>query len=84
MIEIAIPGAKTLRLFTAIIDFNGTLARDGHLHDGVARRLQLLSRQLAIHVVTADTTLSARAALDGDLRYDEGAALDVDGGSMFR
>ncbi|HYT97498.1 MAG TPA: ATPase P [Casimicrobiaceae bacterium] len=65
MIEIAIPGAKTLRLSTAIIDFNGTLARDGQLHDGVAERLQVLARQLAIHVVTADTTGTARTALDG-------------------
>ncbi|HEY3177938.1 MAG TPA: ATPase P [Casimicrobiaceae bacterium] len=65
MIEIAIPGAKTLRLSTAIIDFNGTLARDGRLHDGVAERLQMLARQLAIHIVTADTTGTARAALDG-------------------
>ena len=65
MIEIAIPGAKVLRLSTAIIDFNGTLARDGQLHDGVADRLRMLARQLAIHVVTADTTRTARTALDG-------------------
>jgi len=65
MIEIAIPGAKTLRLSTAIIDFNGTLARDGQLHEGVAERLRMLARQLEIHVVTADTTRTARTALDG-------------------
>ena len=65
MIEIAIPGAKTLRLSTAIVDFNGTLARDGRLHDGVADRLRALAQQLAIHVVTADTTRTARASLEG-------------------
>ena len=65
MIEIAIPGAKTLRLSTAIIDFNGTLARDGCLYEGVAERLRILARQLTIHVVTADTTRTARTALDG-------------------
>ena len=65
MIEIAIPGAQTLRLSMAIVDFNGTLARDGQLHDGVAERLRMLARQLTIHVVTADTTRTARTALAG-------------------
>ena len=69
MIEIAVPGAKSFRLSTAVIDFNGTLACDGRLLDGVAERLQMLSRHLSIHVVTADTTRTARAAL-ADLPVD--------------
>ena len=63
MIEIAIPGAKTLRLSTAIIDFNGTLAQDGRLLDGVADRLCSLATVLEVHVVTGDTHGNARDAL---------------------
>lgn len=65
MIEVVIPGAKTLRLATAIFDFNGTLARDGQLCDGVADRLRMLAQRLAIHVATGDTTRTARSALAG-------------------
>ena len=65
MIEIDIPGGKALRLATAIFDFNGTLARDGRLCDGVAERLRTLAQHLAIHVATADTTRTARNALVG-------------------
>jgi soluble P-type ATPase len=63
MIEIAIPGGNTLQLSTAIFDFNGTLARDGRLCDGVADRLRTLAQRLALHVATADTTRTARSAL---------------------
>ena len=63
MIEIAIPGAKTLRLSTAIIDFNGTLAQDGRLLDGVADRLRTLAASIEIHVATGDTHGNARDVL---------------------
>lgn len=55
MLEIAIPGAATLRLEYLLCDLNGTLARDGHLLPGVADRLQALSRRLSVIVLTADT-----------------------------
>ena len=38
-----------------MLDYNGTLACDGELLEGVGQRLQALSQQLQIHVVTADT-----------------------------
>lgn len=63
MIEVAIPGRGALRLATALIDFNGTLALDGRLIDGVATRLHALSDRLALHVVTGDTTGTAREEL---------------------
>src|SRR5437763_6316153 len=69
MIEIDIPGGKLLRLSTAIFYFNGTLARDGRLCDGVADRLRTLAQRLAIQVATADTTRTARTAL-ADLPVD--------------
>src|SRR6185312_5000497 len=65
MIEIAIPGCGDLRLANALLDFNGTLAFDGWLIEGVADRLRLLSALLDLHVVTGDTTGTAREALAG-------------------
>ncbi len=63
MIEVAIPGRSTLRLTTAVLDFNGTLACDGLLCEGVAERLEALGARLALHVVTGDTTGTARQVL---------------------
>jgi soluble P-type ATPase len=55
MIEIEIPGYHTLRLDRLVLDFNGTLARDGRLIGGVRERLKELLELLEIHVLTADT-----------------------------
>ena len=63
MIEIAIPGRGPLRLATALVDFNGTLAFDGALVEGVAPRLRALAAHLELHVVTGDTTGTARQEL---------------------
>lgn len=55
MIQVSIPGFGDLNLKNLILDYNGTIAVDGKLADGVAERLINLSRQLSIHIVTADT-----------------------------
>ena len=55
MLAIDIPGFGELRLEHLVLDFNGTLAEDGKLLDGVAPALRELARVLTIHVVTADT-----------------------------
>ena len=69
MIVIDIPGADTLALEHVVCDFNGTLAFDGVLIDGVRERLVALGALATLHVVTADTFGAARAALAGlDLR----------------
>jgi len=65
MLEIAIPGATTLRLEYLVADFNGTLALDGALLPDVADMLRSLSTRLEVHVVTADTFGRARQALAG-------------------
>lgn len=65
MIEIPIPGRETLRLAFLVLDYNGTLARDGRILEGVKERLQALSDSLEIHVLTADTFGSAQAELAG-------------------
>jgi len=65
MIEITIPGHRTLCLQHLVMDYNGTLALDGCLLDGVRPRLELLAEQLHLHVITADTFGLAREQLGG-------------------
>jgi P-type E1-E2 ATPase len=65
MIEIALPGDRVLRLSFLVIDYNGTLAGNGILQEGVAERLIALSKSLSIHVVTADTFGTVQSALKG-------------------
>jgi P-type E1-E2 ATPase len=55
MIELTIPGRGDLRLQHLVLDVNGTLALDGTLLEGVARRLSGLRDRLNLHMVTADT-----------------------------
>lgn len=58
-----IPGFGRLELTDAVCDYNGTLAADGLLIDGVHERIQRLSSELRVHVVTADTFGSAATQL---------------------
>jgi soluble P-type ATPase len=66
VIEIDVPGVGRLELTHLVLDYNGTLALDGNLLEGVAPRLRSLSGVLRVVVVTADTFGRARAEL-GDL-----------------
>ncbi len=63
MIEIKIPGSKTLWLEHLVLDYNGTIAFDGELMDGVKECLAELSQKLTIYVITADTFGSVKNAL---------------------
>ncbi len=65
MIEITIPGYKTLQLKHLVLDHNGTLAVDGILVRGVKNTLIALAGQLKIHVLTADTFGKAQSQLEG-------------------
>lgn len=60
MIEINIPGFNRLQLKHLVLDFNGTLAFDGKLIDGVSQLLDRLTDHLHIHILTADTFGSVR------------------------
>ncbi len=55
MIEINVPGYGSLSLRHLVMDYNGTLALDGSLLQGVGPRLENLASQLQLHVITADT-----------------------------
>jgi P-type E1-E2 ATPase len=65
VISIDIPGRGLLQIEHLVLDFNGTLALDGALLDGVAEALRTLSERVDIHVVTADTNGRASEALRG-------------------
>jgi len=65
MIEISIPGFRSLRLSHLVLDYNGTLAVDGHLLAGVGDALTALAHDVAIHVITADTFGLAATQLNG-------------------
>ena len=67
MIEIEIPGCKTLQLDHLVLDYNGTLAVDGQPLDGVKEMLAALSTRLQIHILTADTFGQVKAAMANTL-----------------
>lgn len=55
MLTIKIPGRGELTLEHLILDYNGTIAEDGEIIDGIAWRLEKLREYLKIYVITADT-----------------------------
>lgn len=63
MISIDIPGFRKLQLRHLVLDYNGTLARDGRLLPGVPQKLAELASEIHIHVITADTFGEARKRL---------------------
>jgi soluble P-type ATPase len=65
MLTITIPGSTTLRLEHLVLDFNGTMACDGVLLEGIPSLLNALSKHLRIHVLTGDTFARAAEALAG-------------------
>jgi len=66
MLEIHIPGHdRAMNLSRLVLDYNGTVACDGELIFGVRERLETLSANLNIHILTADTFGSVREKLAG-------------------
>jgi P-type E1-E2 ATPase len=85
MLEIAIPGCDPLRLKYLVLDLNGTLALDGQLLLGVRDRLEALSNQLEIWLISADThgTLTTLASsLKVSLRRVEPQAASAQKGAL--
>ncbi len=66
MIELTIPGRGALKLQHLVSDVNGTLAVDGVLTDGLAKRIASLRDRLTIHLLTADTH-GRQSAIDQQL-----------------
>ena len=55
MIRIGIPSREPVFAEHLVLDYNGTLALDGQLLEGVSELLGRLSQHLSVHVITADT-----------------------------
>ncbi|HEY3311618.1 MAG TPA: hypothetical protein VGK00_08270 [Anaerolineales bacterium] len=55
MIELNIPGRGDLAIEHLVMDVNGTLAVDGILVEGVAKKIGSLRDRLTVHLLTADT-----------------------------
>ncbi len=55
MIDLLIPGYGWLSIKNLLLDYNGTIAFNGHILPGVLERLKALSKLLNIKVVTSDT-----------------------------
>ena len=55
MLKVKIPGREEMVLNHLILDYNGTIAEDGFIIEGIADRLDSLSKLLHIYVITADT-----------------------------
>ncbi|WP_035293298.1 HAD family hydrolase [Clostridium sp. KNHs214] len=56
MIKLDIPGYKKLKIKNVVFDFNGTIAKDGVLVEGIRERIHALKDLgLDVYVLTADT-----------------------------
>jgi Soluble P-type ATPase len=55
MIQVKIPGKDTMNLEILLLDFNGTLAKDGEMFEYVKDSIISLSPFLEIHILTSDT-----------------------------
>ena len=55
MLKVKIPGREEMVLNHLILDYNGTIAEDGDVIEGIAERLEQLREFLTICVITADT-----------------------------
>lgn len=65
MLTLDIPGRKPVEAEHLVLDYNGTLAVDGCIIQGVADRLKKLSSVIRVHVLTADTFGTAEKELRG-------------------
>jgi len=65
MIQVDVPGYGKLELLHVVLDYNGTMACDGLLLEGVREEFDLLRQSLEIHVLTADTFGKVAQQLEG-------------------
>lgn len=63
MLTVMIPGHKTLELSHLVLDYNGTLALDGLLLEGVKPRLNQLAEKVTVHILTGDGFGTAKKEL---------------------
>ena len=55
MISVEIPGFGDIEIKNLVLDYNGTLATNGFLQDGMREIIDALAKSIKIYVITADT-----------------------------
>ena len=66
MLQIEIPGREQpLRLDVLVLDYNGTIACDGQLIDGIGERIRELCTKLPVYILTADTYGTVKRQCEG-------------------
>ena len=66
MIRIEVPGReRPYEIKYILLDYNGTIARDGLLLEGAAERIRALSERVPVYVLTADTYGNVRRQCEG-------------------
>jgi soluble P-type ATPase len=55
MMKLEIPGKGLYEVENVILDFNGTIAKDGRIHNKVKDRISLLGKKVKVYILTADT-----------------------------
>ena len=65
MLTIRIPGRDQFTISHLILDYNGTIALDGRVIPAIIPRLEQLSKDLGIYVITADTHGTATKNCEG-------------------
>jgi len=63
--EINIPRGEKFEIKHIVSDYNGTIALDGKLVEGVAELINELSKDIKFHVITADSFGSVEKELGG-------------------
>ena len=59
MLEINIPSYRDVKIKYLVLDYNGTLAKDGIIKKGLKEKLEKLIDKVEIYVLTADTNGNA-------------------------
>lgn len=71
MLEIKIPGYKKLNIEHLVLDFNGTIAKDGKLIKGVKEKLEEIGKEIKVTILTADTFGTVREEfLENEVRIE--------------
>lgn len=60
-----IPGQEPIEIKNIVFDYNGTIAIDGKLIDGIKELINELSSEINFHIITADTHGSVNKELEG-------------------
>ncbi len=64
-VDITIPHCRTLLLRHVVLDYNGTVAKDGVLKEEVKALLPQLCERFKVHIITSDTFGSVQEQMQG-------------------